>query len=388
MLADQLEVKPATLRPAVFRAGVGAMFFMAGLCFASWASRIATIQQKLNLSDAALGGVLFALPVGLMLSLPFSGWAVNKIGSRILLCIALVTYSILLISLGSVNHVYQLIICLVAFGFASNATNIAVNTQAVATEKLYTKPIMASFHGLWSLAGFTGAGIGTFMIGKSILPMYHFMLICGITVVVVLFCWQYLHNDRDAHISSGPAFVMPDKSLIKLGLIAFCSMICEGAMFDWSVIYFKKIVLAEKAWIAAGYTAFMCTMATGRFIADWFAARFGLKRTLQISGILTATGLMIAVLFPTLYTAIGGFLLVGFGVSSVVPMVYSAAGRSKTMSPGAAIAAVSTISFVGFLVGPPVIGFLAGAFTLRVSFTFIALMGTCVVILATKARVA
>jgi MFS family permease len=225
------------------------------------------------------------------------------------------------------------------------------------------------------------------MIGKNILPMYHFILICGITVIVVLFCWQYLHNDRDAHISSGPAFVMPDKSLIKLGLIAFCSMICEGAMFDWSVIYFKKIVLAEKAWIAAGYTAFMCTMATGRFVADWFAARFGLKRTLQISGILTATGLMIAVLFPTLYTAIGGFLLVGFGVSSVVPMVYSAAGRSKTMSPGAAIASVSTISFVGFLVGPPVIGFLAGAFTLRVSFTFIALMGTCVAILATKARV-
>lgn len=387
MATDQLEVKSAILSPAVYRAAVGAMFFMAGLCFASWASRIATIQQKLSLSDAALGGVLFALPVGLMLSLPFSGWAVNKIGSRVLLCVAIVLYSILLVSLGSVNHVYQLIICLVAFGFASNATNIAVNTQAVATEKMYTKPIMASFHGLWSLAGFTGAGIGTFMIGKNILPMYHFMLICGITVIVVLFCWQYLHNDRDTHANSGPAFVIPDRSLIKLGLIAFCSMICEGAMFDWSVIYFKKIVLAEKAWIAAGYTAFMCTMATGRFIADWFAARFGLKRTLQISGTLTATGLMIAVLFPTLYTAIGGFLLVGFGVSSVVPMVYSAAGRSKTMSPGAAIAAVSTISFVGFLVGPPVIGFLAGAFTLRVSFTFIALMGTCVVILATKANV-
>ncbi|OKS87725.1 MFS transporter [Mucilaginibacter polytrichastri] len=387
MTTEGLEVKSAALRPAVLRAAVGAMFFMAGLCFASWASRIATIQQKLSLSDAALGGVLFALPVGLMLSLPFSGWAVNKIGSRLLLTIAIVAYSILLISLGSVNHVYQLVICLVGFGFASNATNIAVNTQAVATEKMYTKPIMASFHGLWSLAGFTGAGIGTLMIGKNILPMYHFMLICGMTVIVVLFCWQYLHNDRDAHTNSGPAFVLPDKSLIKLGLIAFCSMICEGAMFDWSVIYFKKIVLAEKAWIAAGYTAFMCTMATGRFIADWFAARFGLKRTLQISGTLTAIGLMIAVIFPTLYTAIGGFLLVGFGVSSVVPMVYSAAGRSKTMSPGAAIAAVSTISFVGFLVGPPVIGFLAGAFTLRVSFTFIALMGTCVVILATKAKV-
>lgn len=386
MATEQLEVNYTSYKPAIYRAAVGAMFFMAGLCFASWASRIATIQQKLDLSDAALGGVLFALPVGLMLSLPFSGWAVNKIGSRMLLAFAIITYGILLVVLGSVNHVYQLIICLVAFGFASNATNIAVNTQAVATEKLYSKPIMASFHGLWSMAGFTGAAIGTFMIGKNILPMYHFALICGINVIVVLICLQYLHNDRE-QADTGPAFAMPDKSLIKLGLIAFCSMICEGAMFDWSVIYFKKIVLAEKAWMAAGYTAFMCTMATGRFIADWFSHKFGLKRTLQVSGTLTTIGLLIAVVCPTLPVAIGGFLLVGFGVSSVVPMVYSAAGRSKTMSPGAAIAAVSTISFVGFLVGPPVIGFLAGAFTLRVSFTFIALMGACVVILATKAKV-
>ncbi|NCD71320.1 MFS transporter [Mucilaginibacter agri] len=386
MATEQLEVKYTGYKPAIYRAAVGAMFFMAGLCFASWASRIATIQQKLELSDAALGGVLFALPVGLMLSLPFSGWAVNKIGSRMLLTFAIITYGVLLVCLGSVDHVYQLIMCLVAFGFASNATNIAVNTQAVATEKMYSKPIMASFHGLWSMAGFTGAAIGTFMIHQKIVPMYHFALICCINVIVVLICLQYLHNDRDEN-SDAPAFAIPDRSLIKLGLIAFCSMICEGAMFDWSVIYFKKIVLVEDAWIATGYTAFMCTMATGRFIADWFAHKFGLKRILQVSGTLTAIGLLIAVIHPTFPVAIGGFLLVGFGVSSVVPMVYSAAGRSKTMTPGAAIAAVSTISFVGFLIGPPVIGFLAGAFTLRVSFTFIALMGACVVILATKAKV-
>lgn len=384
-MAETILTAQPSYSPKIIRAAVGAMFFMAGLCFASWASRIATIQQKLSLSDAALGGVLFAMPVGLMLSLPFSGWAVTKIGSRRLLSAALLVYGIVLIGLGSVNHVYELIPCLVLFGFAGNATNIAVNTQAIATEAIYAKPIMASFHGLWSLAGFTAAGIGTFMIGNGILPAPHFMLIAAITIIAVVICWRYLHNDKKP-ASTGPAFVIPDKSLVTLGLIAFCSMICEGAMFDWSVIYFKKIVLAEKAWVAAGYTAFMCTMAMGRFIADSFAARFGLKRTLQISGSLTATGLLIAVIFPTLPMAISGFLLVGIGVSSVVPMVYSAAGKSTTMLPGAAIAAVSTISFVGFLIGPPVIGFLAGAFTLRVSFTFIALMGTCVVFLSTKAK--
>ena len=369
----------------VFRIAVGTMFFMAGLCFASWASRIATIQQNLNLSDAGLGAVLFALPVGLMCSLPFSGWVITKIGSRRLLLASLVVYSLALVSLGLAQNIFQLIICLLVFGFSSNAVNISVNTQAVAAEVLYQKPILASFHGIWSLAGFTGAGIGTYMIGKQIIPLHHFALVMGLVVLVVAITSRYLKDDKVA--SGGPVFVMPDNSLIKLGVIAFCSMICEGAMFDWSVIYFKKVVLAQGAWMGAGYTAFMLTMASGRFIADWFAHRFGLKRTLQISGLLTATGLLIAVIFPMLYTALLGFLLVGFGVSSVVPLVYSAAGRSKTMSPGVALAAVSTIGFMGFLIGPPVIGFVAGIATLRASFTLIAAMGICVAVVSTKAKV-
>jgi MFS family permease len=367
------------------RIAVGAMFFMAGICFASWASRIATIQQNLSLSDAGLGGVLFALPVGLMCSLPFSGWVITRIGSRKLLVAALIVYSISLVSLGVAQNTFQLVGCLLLFGFSSNAVNISVNTQAVAAEELYKRPILSSFHGLWSLAGFSGAAIGTFMIGQHVIPFKHFSLIMALAIIVVIFTTRYLKNDKPA--SSGPVFVMPDNSLIKLGVIAFCSMICEGAMFDWSVIYFKKVVLAQNAYMGAGYTGFMLTMATGRFVADKFAHRFGLKRTLQVSGMLTATGLLTAVAFPHLYTAIFGFLLVGFGVSSVVPLVYSAAGKSKTMSPGVALAAVSTIGFMGFLIGPPIIGFVAGLATLRASFTLIALMGICVTVFATKAKI-
>lgn len=375
----------STYPKKMLRIAVGCMFFMAGICFASWASRIASIQQTLGLTDAALGAVLFSLPVGLMASLPFAGWVISKAGSRNLLIAAVVAYGVALIGLGSAHRVWQLVLCLLCFGFASNTVNISVNTQAVAAESIYQKPIMASFHGLWSLAGFAGAGIGTYMIGKNIIPQQHFIIIFCVMLAGVLYCSRYLNHDYGG-AGDGPVFVMPDRSLIKLGIIAFCSMMCEGAMFDWSVIYFKKVVLAEKAWIGAGYTAFMLTMATGRFIADWFAHRYGLKRILQVSGSLTAVGLLIAVLFPYLPSAIGGFLLVGFGVSSVVPMVYSVAGRSKTMQPGVALAAVSTIGFVGFLIGPPVIGFIAGAASLRYSFTLIAAMGVSVAVLATRAK--
>jgi MFS family permease len=383
-MIDALELPVLTSKKAL-RIAVGAMFFMAGLSFSSWASRIATVQQTMGLSDAALGAVLFSLPVGLMCSLPFSGWIITKIGSRKLLISALLVYATALVSLGLAQNTFQLIICLVCFGFSSNAVNISVNTQAVATEELYKRPIMASFHGLWSLAGFAGAGIGTFMIANNISPLYHFLLMLVVIFTGVIIAARYLKDDKVT--DSGPVFVMPDHSLIKLGIIAFCSMICEGAMFDWSVIYFKKVVLAPPAFVGVGFTAFMLTMAAGRFRADWFAHRYGLKRTLQVSGALTATGLLIAVAFPYVYTAIAGFLLVGVGVSSVVPMVFSAAGKSKTMQPGVALAAVSTIGFLGFLVGPPIIGFIAGMATLRVSFILIAAMGVSVVVVSTKAKI-
>jgi MFS family permease len=153
-------------------------------------------------------------------------------------------------------------------------------------------------------------------------------------------------------------------------------------MFDWSGVYFKKVVLAKENWIGAGYSIFMCSMAAGRFVADKLVARSGLKRMLQINGILTATGLIISVCFPALATAMLGFSMVGFGISSVVPLVYSAAGKSKILSPGTAIATVSSIGFIGFLVGPPLIGIIAGAFDLRIAFVVIAMMGVCVTLIS------
>ncbi len=393
-----MDASVPTLTPAIpvnkltLRIAVGALFFMTGLCFASWASRIATVQQTMGLSDAQLGAVLFSLPIGLMCSLPFSGWAITRFGSKSVLITALLAYGTALVTLGLVHNTFQLVTCLVCFGFASNAVNISVNTQAVVAEGLYGRPILASFHGLWSLAGFTGAGIGTFMIAERIDPFHHFIIVWITVVLGVIITSRYLYNDTGGEKKdTGPSLSIKERlrlivPLLTLGSIAFCSMICEGAMFDWSVVYFKKVVAAPIALQGAGFTACMFTMAGGRFVADWFSHRFSLRRTLQVSGSLTTTGLLIAVIFPYFYTAIAGFLLVGAGISSVVPMVYSAAGRSKTMSAGVALAAVSTIGFVGFLFGPPIIGFIAGLATLRASFVFIAVMGASVVLLSTRAK--
>ncbi|WP_234736623.1 MFS transporter [Tellurirhabdus bombi] len=380
------QLSPPAASPAIRRIAVGVLFFLQGLSFASWASRIPTIQQTLGLSDTALGGVLLALPAGLMLSLPFSGWLIAKTGSRKVATVAIALYALTLVSLGMAQTTLQLVGCLFVFGLAGNMANISINTQAVGVEGLYKRSIMASFHGLWSLAGFTGATIGAAMIASGVVPYQHFTLILLFVLVALAISSRYILPEDAGQNGDQPLFAKPDKALLMLGIIAFCSMICEGAMFDWSGVYFKKVLLADQAWVGAGYTAFMSTMALGRFMADWFTSRFGLKATLRLSGALIATGLLIAVALPYLSTAIFGFFLVGFGVSSVVPLVYSAAGKSTVMSPGVALAAVSTIGFLGFLIGPPLIGLVAGATSLRISFTIIAGMGLCVALLASRVK--
>lgn len=369
-----------------YRIAVGFLFFMQGLCFASWASRIPSIQESLHLSDTALGLALFALPVGSMLALPFSGWLVGRFGSRVVATNALLLYSIILVLLGLARSSTQLILVLILFGMAGNFSNIAINTQALKVEERYNRNIMASFHGLWSLAGFAAAGIGGLMISKTVFPFVHFLFIASLIVVCTVIVFQFLLQDEEKVISSKRAFVKPDKTLLILGMIAFCCMICEGAMFDWSGIYFQKVVNAEKNWIGAGYTAFMCTMAAGRFIADWVVRKVGFVKTILLSGLLIASGLCISIFFPYVPSAVAGFMLVGIGVSSVVPLVYTEAGKSKNRSTSSALAAVSSIGFLGFLAGPPLIGVIAGLFSLKISFVIIAVMGLLIALIPKRVK--
>jgi MFS family permease len=365
-----------------YRIATSVFFFIAGLTFSTWASRIPAIQTKLHLSDAGLGGVLFALPAGLMTSLPVSGWLVSRFGSRPMVIVGSVFYPLILLILGSSTSVLQLALSLFSFGIMGNLINIAMNTQAVGVETLYGRSVMASFHGLWSLAGFTGAVIGTFFVSRGLPPIIHFSIVSGLCVLLVILSYKFTLPHDIGHRQRQKAFVKPDKKILLLGMIAFCCLVNEGAMSDWSGVYFKNIVKAPASLITLGYVAFTSTMALGRFLGDSLVTKFGVKRMLQISGSVITTGLLLAVIFPYLATATAGFFLVGFGVSSVVPIVYGLAGKSTTMSAGAALAAVSTIGFLGFLIGPPLIGFIAQAISLRWSFTLIAILGFGTALLA------
>jgi len=385
-LPTEKSILQQTVSPQANRRSVSVFFFLHGLCFASWASRIPTIQSALNLSASSLGTILFALPLGFFISLAFAGWLIAKIGSKKAVVLSSTLYSMSLVGIGLSTSPLQVAASLLLFGFFANLLNISVNTQAVAVEDLYKKRLMATFHGLWSVAGFAAAALGTWMIGKSVPPLQHFIFVCLFVLIGIAISAFYL-VEKDKHTDKkSPILALPDKSLLGLGLIAFCSMMVEGAMFDWSGVYFIDVIQVNSELTGVGYTTFMIAMAGMRFLADALAGRFGLRRILQTSGMLATTGLLLAVILPQLVPSLLGFLLIGMGVSSVVPMVYSAAGKSKTMSAGMAITAVSSLGFIGFLIGPPLIGFIAGASSLRGSFLALTIMSGAVVVISSLLR--
>lgn len=371
------------------RIAVALVYFSMGLCFSSWACRIPDIKTTLNLSDALFGSILFALPVGQFLMMPVSGKLVTRFGSHKTLLVALPAYSVLLCSLGLMQTGWQLAIGLFIFGLAGNLSNISINTQGVAAERIYKRPIMASFHGGWSLAGFTGALIGLVMINLKVPVFWHFVTIIGIVWTIVWINYPFLVQTNPTPATDQPRrrfFNKPDSILFQLGIIGFCSMASEGAMFDWSGIYFKDVVKAPASLVVLGYTSFMIMMATGRFVADYMISKIGRKKLLQICGVMISGGLFISVFFPYLVSCTLAFMLVGLGVSSIVPTVYSAAGRHTKIPAGIALATVSSVSFLGFLMGPPLIGYISAAAGLRYSFAVIGIFGMGITLMVSRVR--
>ena len=364
------------------RVAVGSMFFFVGLCFASWASRIPDIQSKFNLSEGQLGTMLLFLPLGSVIGLPIAGWAVHKFGSRVVILTGGIAYALTLPLIGLSTSTLMLIPILVAYGMLGNIMNISLNTQGLSLEDQMGKSILASFHGLWSLAGFTGAGLGAAMIFFELSPAQHFGVVMGISLAIIALAQNLILKEQKSSEGGGMVLKKPDALLLRVSLIAFLGMMSEGCMFDWSGVYFKKVVLAEPELVALGYVAFMGAMASGRFFTDKLAARYTKVAVIQVSGFLIFAGLLLSVFVPMVWSATLGFLLVGLGVASIIPLSYGIAGRSKLYSPSVALALVSTISFFGFLLGPPLIGFVAELFNLKVSFALVAFCGMGILILS------
>lgn len=370
------------------RLTVSAFFFFHGLVFSTWASRIPDIKRALQLSDGNLGSILLMLPLGQLSMMPFSGQIVTHFSSRKILSIAVVLYSFGLTNIGLASEPWQLALALYFFGLAGNLCNISINTQGLNTQKVYGKHIMSSFHGVWSTAGVAGALLGLVMMHYHVPVYYHYWGVTLLAWANVAVNSKKLSDDAPHTTKTQTTlFQKPEPILLQLGIIGFCCMAAEGAMFDWSGIYFRDVVKAKGALIITGYALFMAMMACGRLLGDKIISRIGQKQTLQISGVLISIGLLTAVVFPYLTPSIIGFMAVGLGVSTIVPTIFSLAGTKASVPPSIALAMVSSVSYLGFLAGPPIIGYIAEITGLRGSYSVIACLGLLISLWVPKLKV-
>ncbi|MHC2991821.1 MFS transporter [Pontibacter sp. HJ8] len=355
------------------RISLSLFFLLAGFNFSSWASRIPTIKSALDLNEAELGTILLTMPVSSLIGLPLSGWLVSRFETRVPLAVAFLLNSLCLVLIGMANTSFALIIALFLFSLTMRIFNISVNTQAITLQKQYDRKINGSFHGLWSTGGILGVGFTTLLVSLDVAMLPHLLSVSVVSVLVALLSYQFLLRNDRSPAGTRLAFGKPDPYILYLGLLVFFAAVCEGGMFDWSGIYFQQVIQEEV--FTAGYLIFMSFMALSRFVSDRIIERIGMSTTYMLSAGLIFSGIILSIVFPSFWPAMIGFSLVGFGTAAVIPMTYTLAGASKKYSPGIAISLIATFGIVGMLIGPPMIGYLAHAFSLKVSFIAFALAG-------------
>jgi hypothetical protein len=358
------------------------MFFINGAVLASWVPIIPTVQQNLSLSTGALGIALLGMAAGALLAMPFAGLVSARRGSGAVTMVAGLIYCAMLPLLLPAPALPVLLLVLFVFGAANGSMDVAMNAQGVLVERRYRRPIMSSFHGLYSLGGFAGAVSSGILAAIGVPSEIRLLGAACLSAGGILIAARWMLPAAGEATAGGPAFARLSGPLVALGIVGFCSFVGEGAMGDWSAVYLRHSLAAGPALASAGFAAFAFTMAAMRMTGDRLVQRAGPVRVVRFGGLLAGAGLGVALLVGHPVAAIIGCGLVGCGLANVVPVLLSAAGRASHLAAGPAIAAVATASYFGSLAGPPAIGFTANVVTLPYALGLVVVCCAVVTILA------
>lgn len=357
------------------RIAVKLIFFINGFVHANLAARFPRIQELFSIDNGTLGFVLLSSSLGALLAMPFTGWLIIRNGSRRITIFSAFAYSLFvpLVPIMYALGLPGLLLIFFIMGVTAGMLDVSMNSQAVMVEQQHTKPIMTSFHALFSIGMVAGAGCGALFIKLDTTLFTHFAIIVALSLAGAAWARYHLIHDKPAEkTNEGPAFRLPNAAMVSIGVIAFCCMLGEGAMADWSTNYMENIAHADKALAPIGLSSFALAMTIGRFFGDSLRAKLG-DRMLMIScGIVATIGLSITLFFVHPYAVIAGLFITGAGLSSIVPIAYSIAGNSKDVSPGVGLAMVTTVGYSGFLFGPPLIGLIADWQSLRIALGIVA----------------
>lgn len=399
---------PGTTRHDIarIRSAATAFFAVDGFIFASWAVRIPAVKEATHASPAALGLALLGLSGGAIATMIGSGVLCRRFGSQRVIVAAGLLLSLALLLPPLARSPLWLGLALVVFGIGYGCLNVAMNSLAVEIVAEMKRPVMPYFHAAWSFGGLSGAGAGG-LLAPHLAPLAHFALVAVAGVAVTAICGRTLllhplvaerpaavadpvatadpataagpadRADRAAQAagSRGPAW----RVVLILGLIASCAAYAEGATGDWGALHLRQNLGADAGLAAAGFAAFALAEAFGRLAGSWLLARLGQTRVLVLGGLTACAGSFAAALAPSLGLALAGFALTGLGVANMFPVAMTRAGL---LAGANGVAAASTLGYAGFLLGPPLIGFLASVAGLPTALTTVSVLALTAAVLA------
>lgn len=378
--------------PRAARAAVGLAFLVNGSAYANWVPRIPEVKDALGLGDLALGTALLGSGLGGLVGSLAAGPLVARFGSRTVTVVSGLALAASIVLPGLAGSWFALATALATIGTIDAVMDVAMNAHGVLVERRYERPILTSFHGLWSTGATLGALVGVAAASLGIGPAVHFALVGVLLAGLVLASARGLLPtavDRVGSLRTGDGrsgLLRPSRAVAVLGLLTLLAAFVEGVPADWSAVYLAQELGARAGAAGAAYAAFATAMLIGRFLGDRVVARWGPVATVRAGGLLAAAGMAFGLLLDSQPAAVAGFALVGFGVCTLFPVTFSAAGRVPGLPSGAAIGIVSLIGRGGFLVGPLVVGAVAELTSLRVALAGIVAAALAIAAIATGVR--
>jgi len=374
---------------------IAAMFGANGLVMGAWAPQIPLLLPRHQITESTLGLLILGMGLGAVGSMLYSGRLIAAFGShRVMNRLGVLLVPVLPLVVFAPN-LWLVALAMAVMGAVIGCMDVAMNANAVTVEQRLGRAIMSSSHGFWSLGGFVGGAFGGLVLAQ-VGAQWQALIVAGIVAVMVAGAARFALPDRVPPRASLAAQQKPARDALLprqpilwlLGVMALFSMVPEGAVLDWAALYLADELGAGLATSGLAFGLFSATMAVMRFAGDGIRNRFGAVVTLRVSGVVGASGMMLAALAPSDAVALAGFAVSGLGVANMVPILFSAAGNQPGISSGAGIATVTMLGYCGILVAPSSIGFVAEAIGFRVTYAVLAVLLVVVAALAGWARAA
>ena len=348
-----------------------AVFFIGGFGAASWAPLVPLLKDRLGIAEDVLGLLLLCIGIGSLLTMPLSGAAAARLGCRRVLAAASAAYACILLILCQVSSLWLAVPVLLCFGAVMGCIDVVVNIQAVIVEKAAGRRLLSGMHGLWSVGGFVGAGLFGIWVGMlGFTPLVSTAIAAGIILIILVLSVRHLLPYGGE--PGGRLIAIPHGIVTFVGIIACIAFLVEGAVMDWGGVFLTTVRGFDLSMAGTGFTVFSAAMLTMRLVGDWVVQRIGQKRVVLGGSGLAFLGFLLVIFAPDQLLLFLGFFCIGLGSANIVPVFFSLLGKQTVMPIYTAVPAVSTLGYLGILMGPAAIGFLAHQTSLFAAFGFLA----------------